>query len=608
MADIQSSLRQSHITRFFRPTGPPKPEPRATFLHLPPHIRNKIYDEANVGGNKFIFLNLWAPRRHLWVDEVGEQVNTFPTEYDPDIFEDPFPNGLLLASSHIHREVEVKLYSENAFAVSLMGTEGLWPLETLSDTALQELRVLIVSLLPCHCLTPKCTEFNMDYGDCGIFPRPTCWDYWNAISCHYNDVWGGHSRPLSLKSRTDKHILRQWERICARLATNTRWKQLKLYLVTQVDDRQTFNAVLDPLRSLPALKDVALKVHKDVQYLLSDQYDFRPALQDAALNLLKGPSMPVERPFRFLSLPREIQLNVLDHSELANHTIVEWGPKKRYHYRDPWECYGWDETHSVCWWRLCTKRGAAFNTFCKCRLPRFQNYFLVSRTFTAVARPVFYRAHEFRVLPTSPERAAALAGRLLKASSPKLTLLSFLNRRPLQSISSLRHLTIVVPPLDSTYLFESGAGWREWSQSIEILAQLSELRLTRLEIHFSDQHYRENSTLEEMDDVVNQSIMSAYRRLLEPLVKMRSKLCALLVYRAYPSQNEDEDLVRHAEARSLEKMVMGDDYDSAEWGKAGEGDFTDEFADDIFSNCLRSMFFQHHMADNGLRDLQGVPV
>lgn len=209
MADIQTSLRQSRITRFFPSTSPPKPEPRATFLHLPLHIRNKIYDEAHVGGNKFIFLNLWAPKRHLWVDDTGEQVDTYPKEYDPDTFEEAFPTGLLLASSQIHKEVEFKLYSENAFAVSLMGTEGLRPLEALSDTALQELRVLIVSLLPCHCLTPKCTEFDMDYGGCGIFPRPTCWDYWSSISSHYNDVWGGHSRPLSIGSRTDKHILRQ---------------------------------------------------------------------------------------------------------------------------------------------------------------------------------------------------------------------------------------------------------------------------------------------------------------------------------------------------------------------------------------------------------------
>lgn len=57
-------------------------------------------------------------------------------------------------------------------AVSLLGPNGLKSVEDLGDVALGELRVLVVSLRTCNCLSLFFPKINWNYSECGVWPRP----------------------------------------------------------------------------------------------------------------------------------------------------------------------------------------------------------------------------------------------------------------------------------------------------------------------------------------------------------------------------------------------------------------------------------------------------
>lgn len=197
-------------------------------------------------------------------DDYGQPLNfddwTEPQGRGPpfvwccDCNQTPFPAALLWAGFHLnHDEVQAKSYSENVFAVSLAGNQGLRPLEILSDTALRELRVLYISIFPCKCLTPYCQRPVTGH----FHYRPERWGFWDSTQILVGNA--PHSRPLCCISWTDKQTLSQWERICARLRANSRPHQLSLYLAANTADPQTAMRILDPLDDpldgLPILKN-----------------------------------------------------------------------------------------------------------------------------------------------------------------------------------------------------------------------------------------------------------------------------------------------------------------------------------------------------------------
>ncbi|PSR77927.1 hypothetical protein BD289DRAFT_456485 [Coniella lustricola] len=594
MADGHTSLHQARIARSYPstdpPTGSPKPPPRVSILDLPSMIRDRIYEEANVWKDEFIFLNLWSSDRLSMIEDTGED---FVTESSTEAVDEVAPLGLLLSGSRIiHKEVEIKLYSQNTFAVHAMGLGGLDILEKLSDTALQEIRYLIVVFLPCDCLASACLRFPIGYALETLIARPTSRNWW-LVHEEVLGYGGSHNMPIRHDLMDHRRLLEQWSRICSRLAATVRPYQLKLYLYTYVDSRESFKAVLRPLRCLPPLRDVALRLSRDNRPSFSNGFDSRSSIYSIWCALLTHVRSQGQREFRFLSLPREIQTRILSYTELGDNASMEWGPATKYRSAEDEKCVGWHETR-IPKSSYCARYSSSFSTFCKCCSTSPVNYFLVSKEFGTAARYVFYTNHEFRVLPTTLARAIALAAPSQNNNGVRLTLFSFLANMPRQCIQHLRHLTIVFPPLDLTYVRSSGAGLRSWACCVELLKNLSDEALLRLEIHFSDRDDLHHSVEAVADDQFYSYLMAAYRSLLEPLVLMRTKIKALLVYRAFPDHGDLPIMVaRRAIENELERMVMGDQYNSSDHGKKWESIYAQHSGDVLTRNTDRIMGDQY---------------
>lgn len=560
--------------------------PRTTFLDLPQCLREQIYDEANIGGDKFIDLNFWTIKEGAWKDHEGQPLNKVPGPlagyrcHEDDrspFFEESFPAALLRVGSRlIHNEVQARLYAHNIFAVSLLGPDGLRPLENLGDTALRELRVLVVSLRPCKCLNPFCSQINWGYGKCSVWPRPQSYYFWNALR-HLSE--GTHSRPLGCVSRTDKATLARWQRICARLASNTRPRQLTLYLTAEPADSQAANAIIGPLRKLPVLQNAAINLGT---YL--GNIETRSLARDLALSLTNKLNYPS---FRFLDLPLELQEQILRHTILVDRAFMVWDPTERLQgWASRQHRYGFSQRHSfvdteIFYSEEETGVFSSSGDCCESPLP----YFLVSKAFAEVARYVFYTRNEFRLFPTDSWSGQfeeiAERGTLGGDRYYELALPSFLRRMPQRYVSSLTHITLILPPLAPMCMDQDQQhhSWDEWIASIVSLGQSADLRRLTLEVHFSDQDplpdFPTNSSMFQHQSMVarrrryatmEKAMLETYTRVLTPLKTLGPELRALLVYVAWPLyRGADGD--RKADERMLERMIMGEVYDSAKWGK-----------------------------------------
>lgn len=388
--------------------------PRVTFLDLPKSVRDKIYEECNIGGGKFIDLNFWTIRNEHWQDHNGEQMNHVPRVVQDDhrvddcpssFTEEAFAPALLWAGSRvIHQEVEAKLYAQNTFAVSLMGVDGLRPLEMLSDAALRQIRVLIVSLQPCKCLTPFCSKVNWGYGERGIWARPRIGYFWHVFERLAERAT--HSRPLGSTKQADKFTISRWQRICSRLGSNLSENQLKLYLVTDLEDLQTAHVILDPLKRMPLLKEAAISLGSLGEHLK----DSKP-ITLARITALGLTSKPQVSPFNFMKLPVELQIKILKYTELTSDylTFQDSGERVR-PYRARKDCllgFTRDENGLLQYHPLAfcaRKRGASFSLRCEC-LPSPERYFLVNKAFGSIAKSVFHSSDEsIRVPATRPTR------------------------------------------------------------------------------------------------------------------------------------------------------------------------------------------------------------
>lgn len=590
--------RQSKITDFFALVGTSNSVPQGqivsssssqvSFLDLPRHIRERIYEEANIGGNKFIDLNFWTIEDGCLQDHNEQPLNWVPAPvadcscangHWSRFYEEPFPTALLRAGSRlIHDEVQAKLYAQNVFAVSLLGPNGLHPLEMLSHAALRELRVLIVSLRPCKCLTSFCSRIDWGYGECGVWPRPRG-EYFSRALQSLSLRSTQHRRPLGCVSRTDKLTLARWQRICARLASSIRPRQLKLYLVAETADEQTANAILDPLRRMPVVKEAAIHLGTHLESI-----DFRSLARNTTLGLMKKLHYP---PFRLMDLPLELQMNILKHTDLVAKLSMVWDPSERLRHQGSWRnCSGHIE-NSLDRAIFCSlEHSGTFSPRCQCRVSPLP-YFLVSKAFAVIARSVFYASNEFKLLPCRWGLMDQIAGQVDAQEGDccyELTLPSFLRHIPHEYTTHLTHLTLVLPPMAPTFHLRPGqdGGWGDWVAAVALLAQLADLSRLTLEVHFSDQNllpyeplaaadpdtllHQSMRARKRRDAMLETAMLDTYRRVIEPLERLRPGLRALLVYVAWPlCKNAHED--RKANEKMLEEMIMGEGYDSAQWGK-----------------------------------------
>uniref|UniRef100_A0A8H7K3G4 Uncharacterized protein n=1 Tax=Bionectria ochroleuca TaxID=29856 RepID=A0A8H7K3G4_BIOOC len=601
--------RATKIPNYFKPDRPSKRGPiyGTSFLDLPAHVRDRIYEEAGVGGDEFIDLNLWMARDLYFCqkDDDGQPPNVDDWRGPPFAWccicnQTPFPAALLWAGSHlIHDEVQAKIYSENVFAVSLSGNQGLRPLEMLSDTALRELRVLYISICPCKCLTPYCQRPDTEHFD----DRPERWEFWDSTQILVDNA--PHSRPLGCISWTDKRTLSQWERICARLRANSRPHQLSLYLAANVADPQTAMRILDPLDGLPILKNLGI----NLGHHLKSFQEFEPKSFVRQVVQKLTDTIP-DKQFPFLALPLELQIKIIRQTKMAHYrgNCVHWRASWPHWPLNDWQtCDGKEHadryyiTESgdvgivddalrdldplVRQTAFCfLEKSAVFNNRCQCTPTG--TLFRVSKAFSVAAQAVFFTENVFclHYKCSSLDQVATGQNNVYPLALP-----SFFHFLPHKYIPSLRNLRIILPPCTPDYLAPGQSDWDEWVWSIGLLEQLADLTRLKLEIQFSardvdpylgDGGPEQHQIIADFrrarihgDAKAEKAMLDAYKRILGPMKRLGPELRALLIYVSWPLCDLSREQ-RKADERMLERMIMGQEYDSAKFGKRDSSPYT----------------------------------
>jgi hypothetical protein len=419
--------------------------PKITFLHLPQDIRHRIYLGAGLVSKYPIHLNYLAEGGHsciqnydpdypeLWPVEDEDritarskslshfldgpvpwpkiQLNRHCTCLEDGVTWcecDALPYQLLYVSKAIANEVSAIFYSENHFTVFRNSLGGLSALGSLSHKALSQMASLSIylnvveedergwifgpdSFPHCHLM---CSASKMDWA----FRKERYWD-----------------ETVSIK---------EWQRLCKILRPNIQPNRLKLFLTCDMADIELSDEFLQPLLQTPTpqLRECSIRLASGFLKPGNTLYHTPGSLhklaalarlnvQQAAEQLTTNRS--TQSFFRYGDLPKEIRLQILEHTELVSPFDLAWTsnqpgalayqPHKSQFYEHRTFQYGTYEP-AICCQKCsprtdacaCFLRRGAFSTTCTCwTMP--MHFFLVDHQMKDDAEFVFYSNNHFLV-------------------------------------------------------------------------------------------------------------------------------------------------------------------------------------------------------------------
>ena len=187
-------------------------------------------------------------------------------------------------------------------------------------------------------------------------------------------------------SRADKTVLKQWERICKRLSVYVPPSHLRLCIICDCKDRNTAREVARITLLLPLLQHCAIR-------LLSRRDEAFQHLGKAIALRLTGREEPFVGTFRFFDLPKEIQLRIMEYTDLIATRTLEWEPSATLEFHSgvcesevAADLFTRGAGTELLAWRgfsgpyLCCRKVSASSPHCLCRIFPV-SYFLVNREF-----------------------------------------------------------------------------------------------------------------------------------------------------------------------------------------------------------------------------------
>jgi hypothetical protein len=585
-------LIQQRLLRFWTLPEQSRPQP-FRFMDLPYNIRRGIYLLLDVPTGEFFSLN-HVPRAALHTVEwtLSHQYELSAPE-DDGLMAFSSENGeedldecsgeasnflhLLLVSKAVYHELRRIIFSENAIGVSQTRFGGLRVLADSGLCAWQDLRVLVIRVQPCGCLTPYCSV-----------------EGWPAKDVEENDHedeirffgLGGdavqrHRRRLSSVNRHDRDMLYQWERICARITAHGQPDRLRLFLACDVEDIDIAKRIVQPLFMLPRLQDIAITFGLPTKNISA----LRQLARETVLDLLG--KLHVKKPFRFLDLPVELQHKILGYTALSftntvnvqldgtrsaplrpfgiscNYRIESGEVQSKYIDAEKAVFPNAYETRGL----FCSLERAAFSSACECSgMPL--SWFRVSRRFGDVARTVFYSKTKFRVFGWR-ERALEPMYPSADADTDRCApkgFRDFLRYYSHDSLRRMRKITFIFPPMDPTYMTAERKSWALWIETIELLASIASVPSLELTICFASHIYppepdgNDWERFKRVGDIEEAEMQAAYRQIITPMKRL-SGLKKLFIHVAWPFRDGLAG-VRRADEQRLEQSVMGELYDS----------------------------------------------
>ena len=468
-------------------------------------------------------------------------------------------------------------WSEHTFTVCMSDIGGLDVLYALPGKAVQQMTSLVIRLNVYDCEM----GFRCQAGEC-------------ELGCHPGCRARGHDNFISkAKSGYFKLILREWEKMCQFLAARIISGRLKLAFVCDMDDVETAEEIVAPMNQLPILKECAIRLG----ILPVGNTDVRSKIQQiAGKTALQLTGRWIDRPFRFLDLPQEIQLQILGYTDLvASHDLqrvsagcvpgrnpvaffehggIELDKHTRRVVRegcstytemkfDDFKCCGkCFSVYGVC---LCRARHAAFSTTCTCwRMPTA--IFQVSQKMRNDAESIFYSRNHF--LTPEDDRSSKILGILL-----------FLKQLPARAVKYIQHVTTVSPFLYAN--LHADYWWPyfarpQWSEVLDILVR--EGNFSKFNLTLDMAHQTQYDEYDEYDERIGNlapekvidKIMGGYLltgKTLAKLIEERGRLKNFFFHVGWPLKRADQDACRRQREIEVERIAMGNGYESVANGK-----------------------------------------
>lgn len=487
-----------------------------------------------------------VPRNHEFRIQVQDNRHYFSEE-------DSEMPPLLLVCRVVHDEVEAIVYSENLFILPEGDVGNFGVLRTLRPRILGLMKRLHVELSFVHCT--------------------------DAPACRHR--YGTSQDPpllLDCKSRRNVDLYHEWKYTMQYLASCTVPGRLEFGIRCYVGSTEAARLCLEALLCMPKLADCFIKLpHTSSTATLG-------VARSVAFQLT-GRSTELPKFSRFLELPTELQLNILEYTDLvtplreveyqAMSGSVPYG-KYRNHYSADY-CTEGDiseyryggchpKFHHACKYRLtrhtfCRLEGVA-TAKCICWEPP-TSLFLISKGLRNLVNEVFFTRNRFVFPPQieyiTPEYLPVSC--YISRMSGRLTL------------HWLRDIQILLPAFQEDYCGLQGSKLTEWAEALEAAKDQLDLSQLKISLYLSVLGIAYvPSTLEETQIEFMKACYWPFLLALSSLKGLKAFHVYLITHYRWTRHNfgshfprtERDELrkgARHVE-KEMEQYVMGKDYNS----------------------------------------------
>ena len=542
-------MSQQRITLFFPRLSQKRAlrDSRCLFLELPASIRLRIYYEAGMVSGETIHLNYWRSRKKEGTSPEGGNKD-LPT----------LPLNLFAVCRSVYNELRKVLYGDNRLVVSRKAPRGLRVLERLSASALLEIRFLVIRLNVSSCESRCCGDRGQRCGN----------NHWHSCL-----LPSSHNLPLS--SSVDQLVILQWTRLCIQLASGVQPSSLALYVTCDCNDATTAQIIAQSLRLLPALRDCGLRLA-----IYMDE-DIKSITKDTAMHLTRNSLPPPPAPFRFLDLPKEIQLHILTYASLAPRAEIIC-TQKRLRYWEECPTRGAIADMPIVGGGLlkcfCTAAHSAFGFRCRCSdLASPFTMFRVSRKFRDLTTEAFYGQNSFIILMDQqvsfPRDIAAISlhpdvDREGQVTEPLLvSIMPGLAPFPSTSIGFFTSVCLRFQDSDLEHLQPNRVGWVNWLRTIHTLSQKANLAALTLQIQMCEKFYPDFDDPKVAFSLIYEAFMrQTYENLVLPMKVLHGRLKNLFIHLNWDTSSGFPDGRREHE-QLLERIVMGNTYNAWDCGK-----------------------------------------
>lgn len=522
--------------------------PESNFiLALPVCIRQRIYAYLGFARIK-VDLNVttdddtsdlylpWSSEfRHAHAEPIGawssrqQKFNQWPrptlycrSRYHQCYWCFPLSNQLFYVSRAVSQDARSIFYSNNKFRIADRDSKGLHALKNLGPTALGSLRWISVRLdtkecrgSPCHDATAKTM-------------------YW-----------------ASQKDATDPGKLRmisEWIECCARLSSCIRPYQLELQVICGAYDLLTAERFLSPLLKLPSLKNCSIRLGP------FNDTPLQMLTERIVVQTTKCEQDARNGAFPFLDLPVEIQLHVLKYAGLVSPYPLTWESNHKFSPDCCRDCYcsGQPRFEEASY---CPSTHTAYSSIHKC-WKKPVSLFHVSRQLRQQAQYIFYSQNKFDI---TLDPWCLLPW-------PELNVYNNLDSFKPFTRNCLQHLRYIelrfVDELEALFVSPVQKSHPDWINLLDVLAQNAVLQKLTLVLNFGQEALHRFLGRWQHFEPQNPE---GYDQVVKPMTRLKG-LKDFFIHLSWHRGGIDERNCENIERR-LERLVMGDNYDSFARGK-----------------------------------------